>query len=60
VLVIRNGELTKCGIGLSGFRGLFDSVTTFPAAVHKVDFSTQQVTKEMQGLEVSGMIVWSI
>jgi len=60
VLVISNGQVKKCGIGLSGVRGPFDSVTIFPAAVHKVDFSTQQVTKEMQGLEVSGMIVWSI
>lgn len=39
---------------------MFDQVAKFPASVHKVDFSTQQVTQEMQGLEVSGMIVWSI
>lgn len=59
-MVLRNGNLVKCGVGLSGFRGPFDQIVTIPAKVHKVDFSTQQVTVEMQGLEVSGMIVWSI
>jgi len=60
VLVIRNGELVKSGIGLSGFRGYFDQVVKFPSDVHKVQFNTEQVTQEMQGLEVTGMIVWGI
>eukprot|EP00341_Mesodinium_pulex_P000497 CAMPEP_0116932092 /NCGR_PEP_ID=MMETSP0467-20121206/28220_1 /TAXON_ID=283647 /ORGANISM="Mesodinium pulex, Strain SPMC105" /LENGTH=300 /DNA_ID=CAMNT_0004612685 /DNA_START=187 /DNA_END=1089 /DNA_ORIENTATION=+ len=45
---------------MAGFRGIWDIVVKFPAEVHKVNFSTQQVTKEMQGLEVSGMMVWGI
>jgi regulator of protease activity HflC (stomatin/prohibitin superfamily) len=28
--------------------------------VHRVKFSTEQVTKEMQGVWVEGMLVWSI
>ncbi len=28
--------------------------------MNKVVFSTEQVTKEMQGVKVSGMIVWTI
>ena len=48
------------GIGLSCFRGPFDQIATFPANVHQVNFSSDQVTAEMQGVQVSGMIVWSI
>ncbi len=32
----------------------------FPSKVNKVNFHTEQVTKEMQGIKVSGMLVWSI
>jgi flotillin len=35
-------------------------VARFPSKVNKVTFSTEQVTKEMQGVKVSGMLVWSI
>lgn len=38
----------------------FDVVATFPAKVNKVNFTTLQTTKEMQGLKVSAMIVWTI
>jgi len=35
-------------------------VAVFPAKVNKVNFKTYQITSEMQGLEVSVMIVWTI
>lgn len=60
VLILNNGKLRSKGIGLSCFRGPLDQVATFPAKVHQVDFTTEQVTNEMQGVQVSGMIVWSI
>lgn len=60
VLILNNGNLKKAGVGLSCFRSPFDQVATFPAAVHRVTFSTEQVTKEMQGVSVEGMLVWSI
>lgn len=60
VLILNNGTLKQKGIGLSCFRGPFDQVATFPAKVHQVNFTTEQVTNEMQGVSVSGMIVWSI
>ena len=41
-------------------RGMGDQVAIFPSKVNKVQFSTQQVTKEMSGLEVSAMIVWTV
>lgn len=35
-------------------------MATFPANLVKVEVTTQQVTKEMQGLEVKSMIEWTI
>lgn len=60
MLVIRNGSLYKCGIGMHAIIMPGDQVVKFPSKINKVKFSAQQVTKEMQGLEVSGMILWSI
>lgn len=57
---MRNGNLVKAGIGLKTFKGPFDQVAMYPAHMHKVNFSTQQVTKEMQSVEVSGMLVWTV
>lgn len=52
VLILNNGKLKQAGVGLNVFRGPFDQVAKFPSAVHRVDFSTEQVTKEMQGILV--------
>jgi len=52
--------MVRAGIGLKTFKGPFDQVATFPARVHKVDFRTEQVTNEMAGVAVSGMLVWGI
>lgn len=60
MLVIRNGSLHQCGIGIHAFTYLGDQIVKFPSKINKVKFAAQQVTKEMQGLEVSGMILWSI
>jgi len=60
MLVLRNGKLVKCGVGISVFQGLNDKIVKFPSKVHKVPFAAQQVTTEMQGIEVSGIIIWSI
>lgn len=60
VVVINNGEMKQAGIGLTLTKGPYDQVAIFPSKVNKVSFSCQQITKEMQGLEVSAMIVWQI
>lgn len=52
--------MKQSGIGLKTFRGPYDQVTRFPSKVNMVNFSTEQVTKEMQGVTVRGMLVWSI
>jgi len=60
VLIDSAGKMKKCGVGLNCFRMPYDQVVTFPSKVNKVDFKTQQVTTEMQGVQVSGCIIWSI
>lgn len=55
-----NGKLKATGIGLACFKGPYDQVAKFPAKVQKANFTTEQVTLEMQGVRVSGMLVWTI
>jgi len=60
VLILNNGKLKHAGIGLKTFRGPFDQVARFPSKVNMVNFSSEQVTTEMQGVTVQGMLVWNI
>jgi hypothetical protein len=60
LLVIQDGELIKCGVGISVFRGFNQVIVKFPSLLNKVQFSAQQVSKEMQGVELSGFIIWVI
>ena len=60
VVVINDNKQKIAGIGLQTMRGWGDSVAIFPSKVNKVSFSTNQVTKQMSGLEVSAMICWSV
>lgn len=60
LLVIDNGRLLKAGIGLRVFRWPWQQVVRFPSSIYKVPFRAQQVTREMQGLEVSGFVIWVV
>jgi len=60
VVIMRNGDFVQAGIGLSTFIGPFDQVAIFPSKLVKLEIKTQQVTQEMQGVEVSSMIEWTI
>ena len=51
-MVMRDGKFVKAGIGLSTFIGPFDQVSIFPSRLNKVEIVTDQITKEMQGVEV--------
>lgn len=57
---MRDGECVKSGVGMSCFRGPFDQVAIFPSRLVKVEVKTQQVTQEMQGVEVSSMLEWTV
>jgi len=60
MLVIRNGELVKSGIGLACWTMPGDQTIKFPSVINKVKFRASQVSSEMQGVDVSGMIIWSV
>ena len=60
ILIMNSGKMVKAGIGLRCFKWPFDQVATFPAKVYKVNFETEQVTNEMQGVRVKGMLVWTV
>ena len=60
VVIMQNGEFKQAGIGLSCFIGPFDQVAIFPSKLIKLEVQTQQVTKEIQGVEVRSMIEWTI
>ena len=60
VVILNDGEQVKAGIGLSCFRSPWDSVAIFPSKLVKVEVKTQQVTQEMQGVEVTSMIEWTV
>lgn len=60
MLVIRNGKVITSGVGISSQIYFGDKVVKFPSRINKVNFTAQQVTNEMQGVEVTGIIVWAI
>jgi len=60
VCIMRDGEAVKSGIGLSCFKSPFDSVAKFSSKLVKVEVTTLQVTKEMQGVEVKSVIEWTV
>uniref|UniRef100_A0A7R9VZ44 Uncharacterized protein n=1 Tax=Chlamydomonas euryale TaxID=1486919 RepID=A0A7R9VZ44_9CHLO len=49
ILVVRNGRMVKAGVGLTVFRGMYDTVVSFPSVIQKVSFAAEQVSKEVQG-----------
>ena len=60
VVITRGGKLVQAGIGLSCFRTPFDSVAIFPSKLTKVEVQTQQITQEMQGVQVNSMLEWCV
>jgi hypothetical protein len=60
MIVLKNGKPLKMGIGISGWIGWYDVVVKFPSQINKVSFQMQQVTNENQGIQISGVLLWSI
>ena len=60
LLVIRNGKLIHCGVGLKVFAGPADTIVRFPSKMEKVYFSASNVTKEMQGINITGFAFWCV
>jgi len=60
LIVIRNGALVKKGIAMGTWKFPGDQIITFPSLIQNVTFTANQVSAEMQGVEVSGMLIWSV
>eukprot|EP00808_Paulinella_micropora_P003017 g23388.t1 len=60
MLVIRDGKMLRAGVGIQHFASLDDEVVKFPSSIQKVTFTAQQVTQEMQGVQISGFCMWTI
>ena len=58
-LLVRNGNLVKQGVGLTSWTLPGDQFVQFPAQIRQCPFEAEQVTLEMQGVRVCGMIIWS-
>lgn len=60
LILVRNGEMVKKGIGMATWTLPGDQVIQYPSLINQVNFKALQVTAEMQGVEVSGMLIWSV
>ena len=60
LLVISEGKLAQSGVGLKTYVSITDSVVKFPSKVEQVGFEANNVTKEMQGVVITGFAFWSV
>lgn len=60
LVVMNNGKMVSAGIGIGMIKSPFDTCAVFPSRLVKVDIRANQVTKEMQGIEVAAMIEWTV
>merc|ERR1740123_691822 len=60
MLVIENGVCKRSSVGLVHFRTIGQSIVKFPSKMFNLEFTAMQVTKEMQGVKVTGFANWSI
>jgi len=56
----QDGKMHKAGVGMRHFALPGEQVVTFPSSLQKVPFKAQQVTREMQGVEVQGFAIWGV
>ena len=60
LVVIKNGKQDRAGVGLKTLVSITDSYVKFASKVERVEFSANNVTKEMQGVEICGFAFWSV
>lgn len=60
MLVIEGGECKRSAVGLIHFRTIGQSIVKFPSKMYNLEFSAMQVTREMQGVKVTGFANWSV
>lgn len=60
LIIIRNGKMIHQGIGLATWIMPGDQTIKFPSLINQVTFKASQVSSEMQGVDVTGMLIWSV
>jgi regulator of protease activity HflC (stomatin/prohibitin superfamily) len=60
VLIMNNGVCKQAKVGLSTFKMPSDLVEKFPSTSQMVTFESEQVTSEMSGVKIKGMIIWKV
>jgi hypothetical protein len=60
LIIIRNGKMVNQGIGLATWVMPGDQTIKFPSLINQVTFKASQVSAEMQGVDVTGMLIWSV
>merc|ERR1719158_2618899 len=60
LVVDEQGRQTKAVVGGTHVSSPYEQVVKFPSNLQKVSFRAQQVTREMQGIEVSGFASWVV
>lgn len=60
LLLIENGKLVKSGVGIRVFKKFSQSVVIYNSNLNKIDFSAHNVTKEWQGVKMSGFIMYTV
>lgn len=60
LIIIRNGKMINQGIGLATWVMPGDQTIKFPSLINQVTFKASQVSAEMQGVDVTGMLIWSV
>lgn len=60
LVVVENGTMVRGGIGMRHLATFGQQVVRFPSSIQRVKFKAQQVTREMQGIEVEGFAIWTV
>lgn len=60
IIVFKNGRIVKEGRGLRFFNTPSLQYVIIPACVNNITFTADQITKENQGVEVSGFTIWKV
>jgi hypothetical protein len=60
VIRLRNGKIYKQGLGMSFITIPSEQYVIIPTVVSKIAFLADQISKENQGVEVSGFAIWKV
>ncbi len=60
VIRLKNGKISKQGLGMNFFKMPSEQFVIIPSIVSNIPFIADQITKENQGVEVSGFAIWKV